>query len=237
MTAMTAQMPKMLSAALIVLMTMTPAVADDTRWFEVQLLVFEHLGGAGNEQWPADPVLPDTREAESLGPAADRVAYARTRIEEDILPGHWKRLEDSEHYRPLLRVAWAQPGQERDDNAIALRINSEEQVEAPTYSGPWGFTMEVAEEESEPVYRLDGTITVTLGRFLHLRPWLVLTEAPDDEDAVDVGQTDSLTPLWMDEDQRLQRYVLKESRRMRSNTLHYIDHPRFGILVRIDRLD
>ncbi len=241
---MKAIIPKLLAAALLTALFAPAAVADEaeeTRWYEVQLLVFEHLGGAGNEQWPANPTLPDTREAETLRPAADdRVAYARTRREENILPGHWDRLDDSDAYRPLLRVAWAQPGQPRNDEATSLRLHGEQQIEAPAYSGPWGFTMAIPDEEQEeqaPVYRLDGTVTVTLGRFLHLHPRLVLTESPDDEGAVDVGQADTLVPLWMDEEQRLQRYVLDESRRMRSNELHYIDHPRFGILVRIDRMD
>ncbi len=235
---MTAHVRHIHALALICLLSCSPAVADEDRWFEVQILVFEHLGGAGNEQWPADPRLPDTSEAEAIGPAAqDRVNHARSRTEEQVLPDHWKKLDDSEHYRPLLRAAWVQRGQPRDEEATGVRIRSDETVETRAYSGPWGFTMDAPDEEQEPVYRLDGTVTVTLGRFLHLHPRLVLSETPDDEDAVDVGQADSLTPLWMDEATRLQHYVLDESRRMRSNELHYIDHPRFGVLARIDRLD
>jgi hypothetical protein len=32
-------------------------------------------------------------------------------------------------------------------------------------------------------------------------------------------------------------HQLQQSRRMRSSTLHFIDHPQFGILVKIERFD
>ncbi|WP_432695383.1 CsiV family protein [Marinobacterium sp. YM272] len=54
--------------------------------------------------------------------------------------------------------------------------------------------------------RVDGTIRVDRSRYLHFKPDLLLTR----------GGT---------------QYQLKQSRRMRSKELHYLDHPLFGILV------
>lgn len=61
-------------------------------------------------------------------------------------------------------------------------------------------------------WSVEGTIAVTLARFLHVHAhlWrLPFSDAPDSQE-------------------------LDEHRRMRSGELHYLDHPAFGVLVRID---
>lgn len=55
---------------------------------------------------------------------------------------------------------------------------------------------------------VDGTVRLYRARYLHLEADLLLT--------ADGG-----------------RFRLKESRRMRSRELHYLDHPRFGLLVMV----
>ncbi len=66
--------------------------------------------------------------------------------------------------------------------------------------------------------RLSGTLQVTLGRFLHFNATLWLEERRDDRDgAVSFMQ-------------------LSEARTMRLEELHYLDHPRLGVLVRINRV-
>jgi hypothetical protein len=61
--------------------------------------------------------------------------------------------------------------------------------------------------------RLSGLIRMSQGRYLHLDTDLVLR--------------DGLTS---------QHYRIKLHRRMRSNELHYVDHPRLGILIQAKRL-
>ena len=77
----------------------------------------------------------------------------------------------------------------------------------PAYTYPYntGF----AEHEEAFVYPLDGTITVALGRYLHVYTDLALTR----------------------QSPALQSFVMQSHRRMRSRRLHYIDHPHLGILV------
>ncbi|MFA7593929.1 MAG: CsiV family protein [Thiohalobacteraceae bacterium] len=58
---------------------------------------------------------------------------------------------------------------------------------------------------------LDGTISLALSRYLHLNADLIYADPS-------VG-----TPV-----------ALREVRRMRSGELHYLDHPRFGVLVQVD---
>jgi hypothetical protein len=83
---------------------------------------------------------------------------------------------------------------------------------------------------------LIGTVGVSLGRYLHFRadlffhgPALGLTPAS----AVMAGDgTPTLTPTGAVEAGGYM--VLSESRRMRSEELHYLDHPKLGLVVRID---
>lgn len=61
--------------------------------------------------------------------------------------------------------------------------------------------------------RLSGLVRITRGRFLHLDTDLLLRE--------------SNSP---------QTYRIQLNRRMRSDELHYVDHPRLGIIVRARRV-
>ncbi|MBR9882989.1 MAG: hypothetical protein GYB21_04745 [Oceanospirillales bacterium] len=65
--------------------------------------------------------------------------------------------------------------------------------------------------------RVDGVIKVDRGRYLHFKPDLLLSRSAAAETA---------SP----------RYRFKQSRRMRSEQLHYLDHPHFGMLVIINPL-
>ena len=60
--------------------------------------------------------------------------------------------------------------------------------------------------------RLSGLLRVTRGRFLHLETDLVLTDAAT-----------------------AQSYRVRLHRRMRSDELHYVDHPKIGILIQANR--
>ena len=77
---------------------------------------------------------------------------------------------------------------------------------------------------SDGLHALEGTLQITLGRYLHFqaelwRPaWRPSASEPDERDA-----------------QEPFPYVtLNQSRAMRSGELHYLDHPEIGVLVRID---
>jgi hypothetical protein len=62
--------------------------------------------------------------------------------------------------------------------------------------------------------RLSGLVRVRRGRFLHLDTDLVLRDAAS-------GQA----------------YPIRHQRRMRSDELHYVDHPKVGLLIRATRLE
>ena len=66
--------------------------------------------------------------------------------------------------------------------------------------------------------QLSGTLQVTLGRYLHFDAKLWLEQPP---------QSPAAAAPYMQ---------LKQARTMRGGELHYLDHPRMGVLVRIDPL-
>jgi hypothetical protein len=67
-------------------------------------------------------------------------------------------------------------------------------------------------------WQIEGFLGVTRGRYLHLdtRLWYTPNPSPDAQ---------AQDPGYME---------LREQRKMRSGELHYLDHPKFGVLARVD---
>jgi hypothetical protein len=129
---------------------------------------------------------------------------------------------------------------------------------APLQSG------EVALAEGEtPLPRLDGTLRLILSRYLHLESDLVWREPlpsylagmlpVEDIAASEVaitGEEQVAAPAALEGDEAMmsteaetlselnyQVFRMKQSRRMRSNEVHYIDHPLFGIIALVTRYE
>ncbi len=191
-----------------------------SRDYQIEVLVFENLrpGSAPG----ATLYVPRLGNAISL--TGDRAAaLGFQQIEQpSMLIEHAEQIKSSGSYRLLRHIAWQQPGL---DNSAArgIRINAGSSFKVhlpgdfrdhdrfvPVTLGPAfdGNSREIA------TTKLSGTIKVRLGRFLHLDTRLVFTDI----------------------DQR-RSFRLEQSRKMRSRELHYIDNPRFGLLVRIIPLD
>ncbi|MCY3641084.1 MAG: CsiV family protein [Gammaproteobacteria bacterium] len=88
----------------------------------------------------------------------------------------------------------------------------------PVPSRSAGEPLMLASQAAPSRGQLSGTLQVTLGRYLHFdaRLWL---EQPTHSPA-------AAAPYMQ----------LRQARTMRSGELHYLDHPRMGVLVRIDPL-
>lgn len=74
---------------------------------------------------------------------------------------------------------------------------------------------------------LDGDVTLYRGRYLHMVFDLSLQAPVSEQILVFPPRKQSLSP----------RYRIAEDRRMRSGELHYIDHPKFGILLKVTEVD
>ena len=80
--------------------------------------------------------------------------------------------------------------------------------------------IQIAESDGR---RIDGYLGITRGRYLHMdtRLWY---ESPAAAPPTLSGGADG-EPGYME---------MREQRRMRSGELHYLDHPKFGVLARVD---
>jgi len=79
--------------------------------------------------------------------------------------------------------------------------------------------------ESAPLYQVDGAVTVSVERYLHARLDLLYRRS--------LPVQDPTLPPDAPEAMELHTFRLQTSRRMRSQELHYIDHPLFGVLVMV----
>jgi len=88
--------------------------------------------------------------------------------------------------------------------------------------------------DHQGLYELEGKITVALSRYLHVYTDLVLRRP---RLVVDEAETNAASAEYLASraaDTRiLNNHQLKEHRRMRSKTLHYLDNPQFAMLILI----
>ncbi len=173
-----------------------------------------------------------------------------------------RRLRNSKAYKILTTKTWRQPG-------LALSASIPVLIQAG--------------EEFDGNYELEGTVNISLSRYLHVQSNLWLSEyvkqielsntwweestienAPtfeglltdstyasetdepgeqnlNDTTTLHSGDSNSSTPLLsalnINESsthyEAIRTVVIDESRRMRSNELHYLDHPLFGMVIKI----
>jgi hypothetical protein len=120
------------------------------------------------------------------------------------------RLARSGAYRVLMHRAWIQPVPDRDRLQPML-------IQIGEHAGGW---------------RIEGYLGVTRGRYLHMDTQLwyaVASTAPT------VGaQHAAFGPPAAVAPDAPGYMEMREQRRMRSGELHYLDHPKFGVLARVD---
>ncbi|MDG2375935.1 MAG: CsiV family protein [Woeseiaceae bacterium] len=142
--------------------------------------------------------------------------------EEYQLQSTWNRLKQLAAYRPLMHTAWIQPTVEQEaTKAFPLR------------------------RIGDPPLRLEGAISLYLSRFLHMAVDLSLEQKapqlmPATEERVrQDGDSGSRAALSFDPVFIAQStfYRIEEDRIVRNNELRYFDHPKFGVIAKITRIE
>jgi len=200
-------MPGLLQRTLtLATLTTLPAIACADNLYKVEMLVFANESGIGiqDEYWP------DVTPVDTSGAVFTRSwdGYPLAAYEE--LPRNDLRLGNdaallarSGRYQVLYHRGWLQ-SISRSQKAPSVRIKA-----------------------STGKYELDGSINIYRNRFLHARPNLQLSQ--HSLPAPVSTETDApITP-----DYRPSAWLLQDARRMRSKEIHYIDHPKMGILLMI----
>ena len=223
----------------------TPVLAD---WYQVEVILFEYIKpDADNEWWYENPGLPgrdqtielimdtvDPVAGETVDPVdeADLIPYLALSKDRYRLAGVNRVLELSREYRPLLHVAWQQPGLgSRDIRAIHLD-NTQFDEKPAEQAEPEPGEEWVRPEYTPPVKVYDGILRLRKSRYLHVDvDFAYFPESMEQPIQGSAAGTDDNQLPSAD-------YVrLTQSRRIRPEELHYFDHPLFGLIVQVSRIE
>ena len=222
------------------------------KWYQIEVIAFARQSPSGDEYWRLDqqpdlnhsalialdanePRIPD--HADNIDVSA--LAYGAWQVIDSDLPLQQAAERMARNgQRILLHQAWRQPVRERA-HAFAVLIEGGDILPEPVIADalteessttPQGDTftamdssgqittlpqIEALETTQGPIVtrELQGALRVHLSRYLHVEPLLWYG-----------SDTTEGRRIWVKIDQK---------RRMRSDELHYLDHPLFGLLVRI----
>jgi hypothetical protein len=229
----------------------TPSLSDDLQ--EADFLaglvreqtpeVYPRVPDASVEYTEQDPVETgiDPEGLEFLEPGPDLLfqqdpahqAYRNLPRQEFSLNALAKRIGSSRYYHLLYHAAWRQPIQAME-KAMPILLHAGKQYD--DYS------------------ELDGFITISRARYLHIDTDLWFTTFSPRSGQASMVMPDNTLNYPEGDRELLQRYPdinlfetrrnnylpvqtyrMVQSRRMRSSTLHYLDHPAFSLLIRVEK--
>ena len=176
----------------------------DARQFDIEVVIFAHANAYdGGERWPRESRQEFPLDGWEPRPLPEAAA---ANVDWQALPGSGTRLAGvtaalrrSGGYRPLVHLYWRQG------------------LVEPAHTRAIDIARLAGTLDSGAVPRVEGTLRLSVARYLHLETDLRLID-------VESGQ-------FMEE--ALPVYRMRQSRRMRSGELHYLDHPRFGLIALI----
>ena len=216
-----------------------PGVTDYPR-YTVEVIIFEYAEdvSVGTEQFlPDEPPLPEPDDV----PAEDELVFSDT----DVNPVVEERLPDTGEPEFVLHLE-----QELTMTDIASRLERLD-VYRPVMHFAWTQVTRPEEETqpidlqslADPADGLEGTFMLYLSRYLHLVVDLSLAHpaTPDDPFAID----DSVAvygdrrggETFGDIQPAPVRFRIAEDRIFKSGDLRYFDHPKFGVLAKISRVE
>ena len=233
------------------------SLSAEDRTYDVEMIIFENSRApiSNTNYWKPEILVPnlsntlafpgdEAAEGHPSAPsAASKQQFIKLKSDTYFLNTQKQALSRSSRYNVLTHLRWRQPGLAKA-NALPLRIKAGTPFPLYLLSQPghslstttkpeknFFFARDRQPELSELVspiqgYPLDGSVTIYLGRYLHIVTDLILTLPTPESLPVSTGTI-------QESDVRLgkQSYRLNIHRRMRSKEIHYLDHPKFGLIV------
>lgn len=175
--------------------------------YTIEVIVFEHLGLKGwtEEFWPDDITLPSTQGSTSIFTRNQKPLWINRR--DQTLAGTATQL-NKKGYRVLFHQAWSQTAY-ANKNAPTVLIENDQKIGS----------------------NLIGTVRLYKTRFAHVDFDLEFERRIPNKIIDEFAQHQNLSA---GEHPTHWRFNLKESRKIKPGELHYIDHPLFGVLVKIE---
>ncbi|MDX1335335.1 MAG: CsiV family protein [Gammaproteobacteria bacterium] len=181
-----------------------------------------------SENWPLDTGLNGLEDETAEDKTGE---FTEMESSEFTLAGAAKALEKSPRYTLLRHIMWEQPGLE-ESKALKMPIAGgrdyreeyPKRMQSRWEANEQGQMVEIPGPEN--LNELDGSVTLVLGRYLHIYTDLIFRKPVIveqlDEETQEITETRALFDI-----------PVQSHRRMRSRELHYLDHPMVGILIEV----
>jgi hypothetical protein len=220
-------------AGVLLLACLASPLPAAAAWYQVEVIVFERLKpDPDGELFVDNPGLPDRSAgiellaepppgAETAAPGSSvLVPFLKLPADRYRLEGIYRVLRLSSEYRPLLHVAWQQPGEGPNaSRSVFLEAFADEGARSAQAEG---FA------PMQPL--LNGLVGIRVSRFLHADVDMVYFPPESRLRAGTTADGDGRGASQAD-------YVrLRERRKILLNELHYFDHPLFGIILQVSRI-
>ncbi len=222
-------------------------------WYQVEVVVFDRLyPELDGEQWQGMEFEPRSNllkllPNEDAVDGTELVPFSLLPASKNRLNGVYRAFKLSEEYRPLLHYSWQQPATERRQSRFVHIQKLEGEGTVPTFEAELPeveATVIETEPETEPDFIealiepelpepiVDGAIRIRSGFYLHVDVDLTYFNALPAENRMvrtaDELQQDPFMKLPI---------KLKETRKIKLNEIHYFDHPMFGLIIQVSRLN
>ena len=140
----------------------------------------------------------------------------------------------SREYRPVYHISWQQPGFD-NNRAKAVHVQAEdESIQYQLTSPPELLAGQIPDEFYEPIKLLfDGTVRIRSSMFLYVDIDLVYFKKPE----ISVAEDQLEIMGVLTQANSADYFRLNESRRIKLNEFHYFDHPSFGVIIQVRRLE
>lgn len=174
------------------------------------------------------------------------------------LKGLRERLEKHAGFKPLLHMAWQMPmqsGRVAKPIHIFAGDNLAPQVLAQQTATTDQDNTLISNKTSDDKWAIDGNFKIYLDHYLYVDSQLIIRKAVtsetqkitqpieliDDENGVQIAKEISDSDLSSQQNEVVKQTVIKEvlfdqTRRLRSEEIHYLDHPLMGVIIQIRKL-
>ena len=203
------------------------------RWYQIEVIAIEHKdqSGVSLEEWPAAPGLPQSQNAYLLQPASDSglmTEFTKLNDNELELTEAKDSLVSRTGNRIILHTAWRQKLDENEQTSIRLL-------------GGQAYNLKGYRSGPSEITELDGTLTISRNRFLHVKsdlifhePVIVLNQSTHQSEPTHKVKPIPGSANWdKRKDALLKGFRLQTNSKLKKNEVVYLDHPAFGILIKI----
>ena len=229
------------------LLVLTPIFSSAEQLYQVELIIFSHplSKGISQERWPQDSVmLPNfdntvslMANSESSDQNMDLEKQLDASVPHQIPPSQWQLVSEEQHLRrhPDYHILYHQAWQQTlppSSNPIRIHLYGGEGFKSGGKAVVFHRSDDNNSDESNyadaDIWQVDGTLSLYLNRYIN--------SSFDLRFAMPSKQFNGLNHNNNPAEESSQAFTyiaLKQSRRTRSNELNYIDHPVYGILMKV----